>query len=199
MPLPPDSSDEAIAERTSVDYIPKYLTEDGFDLPRLLDDDFFKAIRLLFKHKYLVSTAKLLVTFIDTVGFVEFGDTGENTFVKWLDVYADLTPVGVTATELWEYRNSLLHLTSPDSRRVLAGKVRRLMAYVGDLPEDFPTEDKYSNYYNLFRLLLAVNEACSRWCDSYNKDRSKLDQFFDRYDLIVSDNRMLKIDDLTSR
>jgi len=51
MPPPPDSSDETIAEPTSADYIPKYLTEDGFDLPRLLDDDFFKAIRLLFKNK----------------------------------------------------------------------------------------------------------------------------------------------------
>ena len=91
MPLPPDSSDEAIADPTSVDYMPKYLTDDGFDFPRLLDDDFFQAIRLLFNHRYFVSATKLLMTFIDTAGFVEFGDTGENTFVKWLDVYATTT------------------------------------------------------------------------------------------------------------
>ena len=139
----------------SVDYVPKYLTDDGFDLPRLLDDDFFHSIRLLFNHRYYVSAAKLLMTFIDTVGFVEFGDTGENTFVKWLDVYADLTPVGVTAEELWEHRNSLLHMTSPDSRRVLAGRVKRLTSFVGNLPKDFPTEDKDAKFYNLSGLLQA--------------------------------------------
>ena len=185
----------------SADYVPKYLTDAGFDLPRLLDDDFFQAICLLFNHKYYVSATKLLMTFIDTVGFVDFGDTGENTFVKWLDVYADLTPVGVTATELWEHRNSLLHITSPDSRRVLAGRVKRLTSYVGNPPNDFPTEDKDTKFYNFFGLLLAVEAASSRWADSYNKNRRKLEQFLDRYDLILSDNRMLRvnIDDLTNR
>ena len=69
----------------SVDYVPKYLTDDGFDFARMLNDDFFQAIRLLFNHRYYVSAAKLLMTFIDTAGFVEFGDTGKNTFVKWLN------------------------------------------------------------------------------------------------------------------
>ena len=185
----------------SVDYLPKYLTDDGFDFARLLDDDFFQAIRLLFNHRYYVSAAKLLVTFIDTAGFVEFGDTAENTFVKWLNAYADLTAVGVTAPELWEHRNSLLHMTSPDSRRVFAGKVRRLMSYVGNPPEDFPTEHKDTKFYNLFSLLQAIGAACGRWGESYNKDRSKFEQFLDRYDFLVSDNRMLRvnIDDLTNR
>ena len=48
------------------------------------------------------------MTFIDSAGFLEFGDTGDNTFVKWLNAYADLTAVGVTAEELWEHRNALL-------------------------------------------------------------------------------------------
>jgi hypothetical protein len=187
-------------EEMSVDYIPKYLTDAGFDFPRLLNDDFFHAIRLLFNHRYYVSAAKLLMTFIDTAGFVEFGDTGENTFVKWLNAYADLTPVGVTAEELWEHRNSLLHLTSPDSRRVLAGKVRRLTSYVGNPPEDFPKEDKDAKFYNLFSLLQAMGTACGRWAESYNKDRSKFEQFLDRYDRIVSDNRMIIVntDNLTN-
>lgn len=184
----------------SVDYVPKYLSDAGFDFPRLLDDDFFQAIRLLFNHRYYVSAAKLLMTFIDTAGFVEFGDIGKNTFVKWLNAYADLTPVGVTAEELWEHRNSLLHMTSPDSRRVLAGKVGRLMSYVGNLPEDFPREHQDAKLYNLFSLVQATGAACGRWAESYNKDRSKFEQFLERYDLLVSDNRMIRVDmdDLTN-
>jgi hypothetical protein len=199
MPLTPDSPDEPIAER--VDYIPKYMTTKGLDFGRLLNDDFFNAIRLLFNQTYYASAAKLLMTFIDTAGFVEFGDTGENTFVKWLGAYADLTPVEVTAQELWEHRNSLLHLTSPDSRRVRTGKVRRLMSYVGNLPVDLPTENQNTKFYNLLSLIQAVGAACTRWAESYKKDRSKLEQFFDRYDLIVSDTRMLKvnIDDVINR
>src|SRR5882724_4472208 len=111
----------------SVDYVRKYMTDEGFDFPRLLNDDFFHPIRLLFNHRHYVSAAKLLMTFIDSVGFLEFGDTGDNAFVKWLDAYADLTAVGVTAEELWEHRNSLLHMSNLDSRRVLAGRITRLM------------------------------------------------------------------------
>jgi hypothetical protein len=36
---------------------------------------------------------------------VEFGETGENTFRKWLETYTDLTDVGVAFEELWEHRN----------------------------------------------------------------------------------------------
>jgi hypothetical protein len=178
----------------SIDYLPKYVTEDGFDVPRLLNDDFFQAIRLLYNNAKYVSAAKLLMTFVDTVGFIEFGDTGENTFRKWLDAYADLTEVGVSAEELWEHRSSLLHMSNLDSRRVRAGAVKRLMSYVGILPPGFPSETYDVKYYNLFALICAVAAACTRWVDSYNRDRSKFDQFLDRYDLIVSDSRVLKFE-----
>ncbi len=134
------------------------------------------------------------MTFIDSVGFLEFGDMGDNTFVRWLNAYADLTAVGVTAEELWEHRNSLLHMTNLDSRRILAGKVTRLMSYVGTPPADFPRENAEAKYYNLFALIKEMGAACSRWAESFNKDRSKFEQFLDRYDLIVSDNRPLKIE-----
>jgi hypothetical protein len=41
----------------SVDYLPKYMTDEGFDFPRLL-----------FNHRHYVSAAKLLMTFIDKIG-----------------------------------------------------------------------------------------------------------------------------------
>lgn len=178
----------------TVKYLPKYLTNEGFDLPRLLDDDFIKPIRLLFNNEHYVSATKLLVNFIDTVGFIEFGHTAENTFHRWLQKYADLSEVGVSAEELWEHRNSLLHMSNLDSRRVLAGKVRRLMSYVGRLPPDFPTETDEAKYFDLLALLRAISVACGRWAASYNEDRTKFEQFLDRYDLIVSDNRLLRHD-----
>jgi len=178
----------------SVDYIPKYVTDAGFDLPRLLNDDFIQPIRLLYNNKHYVSAAKLLMTYIDSLGFLEFGDTGENTFTKWLETFADLKTVGVTAEELWEYRNSLLHMSNLDSRRVISGKVKRLMSYVGTLPTNIPAESKDAKYYNLFALMQAIAAACSNWIISLNKNPSKRALFLERYKLIVSDNRLFEIE-----
>jgi hypothetical protein len=178
----------------SVEYLQKYLTDKGFDLPRLLNDDFFQPIRLLFNHGHYVSATKLLMNFIDSVGFIELGDTGENTFLKWLGAYAELTDLDVTGEELWEHRNSLLHMSNLDSRKVISGKVKRLMSYVGTLPPGFSSETVEAKYYNLFALIQVLAVACSRWSESYNHDRDKFEKFLDRYDLIVSDNRLLRID-----
>ena len=57
-----------------VDYLEKYLTPNGFDLPRLINDDYFEAIRLLFNRSHYVSSAKLLMSCLDTLAFIEFGD-----------------------------------------------------------------------------------------------------------------------------
>jgi hypothetical protein len=74
------------------------------------------------------------------------------------------------------------------------------MSYVGAAPKDFPTEDKDAKFYNLFSLLQVMAAVCGRWAESYNKDRSKFERFLDRYDLIVSHNRMLRVNlDLTKR
>jgi hypothetical protein len=172
----------------SADYVRKYLTKEGFDFPRLLHDDFFQAIRLLFNHQHYASATKLLMNFIDTVGFIEFGDAGGNTFVKWLNTYAELTAIGVTADELWEHRNSLLHMSNLESRKVIAGKARRLAWLVGAGAPSSIDSPEYK-FYNLSELIKILASALSRWFDSYNRDRSKFRIFFDRYDLIVSDGR----------
>ena len=178
----------------SVDYFGKYFTSERFDVPGLIDDDFVAPIRLLYQNKHYVSAEKLLMTFVDSIGYVEHGDTTNNPFIKWLATYADLTPIGVSPEELWEHRNSLLHMSNLESRKVLAGTVKRLMFYVGILPSSMPTETADAKYYSLQKLILAIVNACGRWFESYNTDRSKIDSFVKRYDLIVSDNRMLLID-----
>ena len=181
-------------QRMSVDYFGTYFTPDGFDFPRLIDDDFIAPIRLLYQNGHYVSAAKLLMIFVDSIGYVEYGDAEPVPFIKWLTTYAKLDEVRVTPAELWEHRNSLLHMSNLDSRKVVAGKVKRLMLYVGVLPASTPPESIEAKYYNLQKLIVAVVSGCERWFSTYNADRAKIESFVKRYDLIASDNRMLKID-----
>lgn len=53
------------------DYLVKYTTPEGFDVPRLINDDFFLAIKLLFNSGLYVSASKLLLSFIDSIAYVE--------------------------------------------------------------------------------------------------------------------------------
>ena len=174
----------------SVDYFGKFFTRDGFDFGGLLNADFFQPVRILFQNHHYVSATKLLVVAIDSISYVEFGNA-PGTFVKWLDKYADLAMLGFTADELWEHRNSLLHMSNLDSRKVRAGGVRRLIAYVGEMPEQVKLDHSTTGYYNLQKLIFEVGAACGRWVETYNEDRNKIHAFVERYDLIASDARMM--------
>lgn len=105
----------------AIDYIGTFFTDEGFDFTGLLNADFFEPIRILFRAEHYVSATKLLVVAIDSVAYVEFGDGERNPFVAWLYRYANLGPIGVTPEELWEQRNSLLHMSNLDSRKVKKG------------------------------------------------------------------------------
>jgi hypothetical protein len=177
----------------STDYFGKYFTSDGFDFPNLIHDDFMKPIKLLFNNEHYVSASKLLMTFIDSVGYVEYGESSKNPFIDWLNNYADLSTVGVTSAELWEQRNSLLHMSNLDSRKVVAGKEKRLFFYIGSLDGPPPIGDETSKCYSFWHLILALGEACENWFKSYDRDRNKISGFIERYDLIASDSRMLWI------
>ena len=178
----------------TVDYFGTFFTKDGFDFSGLINADFFQPVRILYQNQHYVSAAKLLVVAIDSIGYVEYGDIKENTFIRWLNTYVDLSGVGITADELWEHRNSLLHMSNLDSRKVLSGKVRRLVAYVGELPANVELPENNAGYYNLQTLILAIAHAVGRWANTYNEDRKKIHSFVERYDLIASDARMLKVE-----
>jgi hypothetical protein len=171
-----------------IDYLEYYTTARGFDISNLINDDYFLSIKLLYNNRHYVSAAKLLFSFIDTIAYLEFGDISKN-FQKWLDCYADLSRVGVNSSELWEMRNSLLHMTNPDSRQVLSGRVRRLVFYVGNLPESTPIEDETAKYFSLNDLIDAIISALQRWFLSFNENPSKMEDFIIRYDRILSDTR----------
>ena len=117
----------------------KYLTDEGFDFIRLLDDDFLDAIRLLWEKLHYIPALKLLFIMLDTLAFVEFGDD-QNVFVKFMDRYFDLSHVNVTSLELWELRNGLLHTTNPDSRKVRQKKVSRLVFMIAPSEHDLPLQ-----------------------------------------------------------
>ncbi|MFZ6749691.1 hypothetical protein [Undibacterium sp. Ren11W] len=179
----------------SVDYFGTFFTEAGFDFTGLINADFFQPVRILFQKQHYVSAVKLLVVAIDSIAFVEFGDGhSENIFVKWLNTYADMASLNITSEELWEHRNSLLHMSNLDSRKVQSGKARRLVAYVGEIHPDVVLDETKTGYYNLQKLISAIGQACEKWCYTYGDNREKIHSFVERYDLIASDARMLRID-----
>ena len=174
----------------SADYFGPFFNDDGFDFAGLLNADFFQPIRILFEANHYVSATKLLVVAIDSVAHIEYRDIS-GSFVKWLNTYAKLDSLGITAEELWEQRNSLLHMSNVNSRKVRSGSVRALVTYVGDLSPEVRLDQTRTGYYDLRKLILEFGYACERWTRTYEQDRSKIESFVERYDLIASDARML--------
>ena len=171
-----------------IDWLSKYTKGEGIDLPMLFEDDYFKAIKLLHNAKHMVSAGKLLLSFIDTAAFLDMGDVQGN-FITWLKQYADLATVGVSAEELWEYRNSLLHMTNISSRAVLKGNVAPLIMFWGGPPGLKRQGANGEKYFNFRVLLEAVAEAVGKWISTYNSEPDKFATFIERYDLVVSDSR----------
>jgi hypothetical protein len=170
------------------DYLESYMTPAGLDMARLIHDDHFKAIRLLFNGRSYLSCMKLIVSLIDTMSAIEYGNTS-GTFTKWLDAYADLSPLGVTAPQLWELRNSILHMSNLDSRKVVNGQEQRIGFLVG-AQGMAPINDAGIIYFNLADLIPIIASALSQWLPSINKDAAKLAVFIERYDRILSDARV---------
>ncbi len=174
-----------------IDYLEKCVEGGFFDLPRLINDDYFKAIKVLNNEGLYVSAAKLFVSSIDSIAFVEFGDTQGN-FIRWLDRYADLAPLEVTSRELWEFRNGILHMTNLYSRKVQKGQVKSLILSVGS-SEHPPLDNPSWKILKFKPLLEVVAGAISKWVGSYNEDPDKMLDFVARYDLTVSDSRLMVI------
>lgn len=183
---------QALGVTNIQDYLIGYTSAEGFDLPRLLHDDFYHAIKLLYNNKLYVSHAKLMMSFIDSVGYLEFGDVprgAENVFVRWLKNFSDVyNKLGVTPEELWEFRNSVLHMTNLDSKKVVNGNVRRLSILVSQRGTPARVEGG-TVYFNLTDLIYVVQDALEKWFITYNQHPEKWTYFIQRYDKIVSDIR----------
>lgn len=165
------------------DYLEQYLTPQGFDIPALINNDYFEAIRILFNHAHYTSCMKLLVSFMDTIAFLEYGDE-KGVFQTWLNRFADLERLDITASQLWEMRNSLLHMSNLDSRKVLAGKEKRIGFCVAPRGKvSRPTAEIH--YFNLLDLIDVLWYAVSRWIESLNQERDKFPVFIERYDRVI--------------
>ena len=167
------------------DYLDNYMKDDGFHIKKLLNDDHMEPIKLLFNKKHYLSSFKLLMSFIDTIAYIEFGNK-KRVFQDWLDTYSDIQSLGVTSDELYELRNSLLHMTNLNSHKVTQGKERRLSIAV--CKRGHPTQ-YYDNivYINYTDFLFVFDEAVDKWVDSYNGSNKQL-TFIERYDEVVRDN-----------
>ncbi|MEA9770774.1 hypothetical protein VDF71_05520 [Xanthomonas campestris pv. raphani] len=173
-----------------VDWFKTYFTDSGFRFTDLIHDDYFVAIRLTYQNGLFVSSMKLLLSCIDSLAYVEYGDLREPpSFVRWLNAYADLQPLGIIPEELWELRNGLLHMTNLNSTNVRKNSIRRISFRVGQSGTVLP--DTGSIYFFEFRSLIdAVAQAIGRWGNSYSVDREKIHKFVERYDETVSDGRL---------
>lgn len=177
-----------IRESVMNDYLEDYMTPGGFDLPALINDDYFTAIRLCYDHRQYVSCMKLIASFIDTMAFLEYGDT-KDSFICWLDAFADLKRLEVSARQLWEFRNSILHMSNLDSRKVLAGKEKRISFCVAP-KGSVSTRDRETQYFNLPDLIEVLWEALSKWFQFLNTNRENFPKFIERYDRVISDARL---------
>ncbi|RDS80960.1 hypothetical protein [Dyella psychrodurans] len=176
--------------RQMVDWLVKYATPKGIELSQLIHDDYFQSIKLTFNAGLYVSAMKLLVSCIDSIAYIEYGNEKKFTpFTKWLDTYADLLPLGITSAELWELRNGILHMTNINSSKVRDNKIRRISFRVGG-PPDYPRESDGVYYFDFLDLIRAFADAQARWLASYNANTEKFAKFVERYDETISDSRI---------
>lgn len=173
------------------DYLVTYMGGGKFQFTQLIYDDYFKAIKILLEKELNVSCVKLLMSCIDTLAFVEFGDS-RNNFTKWLDNYVELAPLGITSEELWEFRNSVLHMTNLSSRKVLMGKVSPIMPFVASKDIKLTELEATPNTFNLRNLIDSVNNGIAKWGATYSQNDEKFLLFIERYDLTISDSRVAR-------
>jgi hypothetical protein len=171
------------------DWLIKYTEGNTINLPALINDDYFLAIKLTYNAKHYVSSMKLLLSALDSLAYIEYGDAnGKQTiFERWLASYADLTPLGITPQELWELRNGLLHMSNLQSRQVNKRTVRQISFHVGSKP--FYERDGI-HFFSFYGLIKALQRGLGKWLTSYNVDREKMVSFVDRYDRTISDSRL---------
>lgn len=175
-----------------IDWLTHYTSGNHIDIPQLINDDYFAAIRLTFQNGMYLSSMKLLMSCIDSIGYIEYGS--HTSFKKWLNEYAKLEEIGVTAEELWELRNGILHMSNLDSSKVNSGKVRRVSFFVANNKPSFFSETENIHYFNFKELINVYAAALEIWINSYNQHPDKFLTFIERYDKTVSDNRMFYID-----
>ena len=185
-----DGVSDATSSYMPPDYLKVYATEVGFDFSALINDDHLEAPRILWKEKKYISALKLFLSMIDTLGFVEYGPVN-NCFKNWLETYCELQILGVSADELWELRNSLLHMTNLESHKVRQGEIQRILPLIAGSEVVIPCEVDGFKCFDVVRFVQEIlPSGVARWLETYNRDPAKFLTFVERYDTIVSEARL---------
>ncbi len=171
------------------DFTDRYIIDGKFDICRLINDDFVLAIKETWNKKHYTSCLKLLVSFIDTMAFVENGDSSSAFFKKWVSTYVDLAPIGISPDELWEHRNALLHMSTYDSRKVLSGAITRLVPYVGSSEPSI--NENTAKYYSLYSLIMAVMQGLGKYILIMENNNAMRQRFCDNYEKTISDSHFI--------
>jgi len=188
-----DVSEKLGASGVMVDWLKKYTSPDGLiNLPQLIHDDYFLAIKATFNAKLYVSSMKLLLSCIDSLAYVEFGHSKEQppVFVRWLNAHAELARIGISAEELWELRNGIVHMTNIHSSKVRSGKVRRISFGVNAPDDGLWSEAESIFYFNFYGLIKVVGDAIGHWLSAHSGDVEWFAMFIERYDETLSDSRV---------
>lgn len=167
----------------SNDYLSKYFSDNTFKISQLLMDDHFTPIHYLFNNKHYLSCIKLLFSFIDTIAWIDIGE--HHNFKKWVNNYADISALEISVDELWELRNSLIHMSNLDSQKVKQGSIRRISFSIQAKNSFKTTTIGDTTYFNLVDFLFAVQEAMNNWLKTYEDDQLKIITFVERYDRII--------------
>lgn len=175
------------------DYLGKYAIAGQLDLNALLEDDFLQAIKLLYEAKCYVSAMKLILSFIDTLSYLEYGDE-RGVFKKWISTYADLEPIGVSASQIWELRCGLLHMTNYFSRGVLKGNEKPLCFYSDpDNQTVFQKGDDSVAMFSFEGFYDSIIQAIGNWSTPYSGNLEKQLKFIARYDQVLSEGRIASL------
>jgi hypothetical protein len=82
-------------------------------------------------------------------------------------------------------------MTNLSSRRVLQKKEAALLFYVGSAEVPPLKSAPGRKCVSLMRLIQLTAAAISNWAESYNQNPDKFADFVMRYDLTISDSRMV--------
>jgi hypothetical protein len=148
------------------------------DITQWYEDAFFRGIRITFNERCFTSSIKLLVSAIDAMAFVAYGDTSGKHFIQWCNQFMNLSNVGITAEELWEHRNALLHMTTLESRKVKKGLVRRILPIVG--PKELSPgahSESGDKIYPFYTLVTEFAQGLSRYTEAVNADETLRESF----------------------
>ena len=118
------------------------------------------------------------------MSFVSTGRSSPGNFKKWLGKFVELQRIGVTADEVWEHRNAVLHLSTYESNKVRDGSIRKLVPYAGRRP---PLPSNEHIFYDLHAFLLAVFAGLGKYLSAMDESEEMRRIFCDNYENTVSD------------